>query len=141
VTNTVRLVSDAGATLVQFTDDATQAILTGLDLGFPAVREATTPLSGQDGEFDVTQLVGSRAITAEVAFLPNQAAANLDTLRGLMHPGRRYWLNVQMDGWPAERMSECAGRRSRRPQRRFRGLRNSAGRLRRRSGRTPSFRR
>jgi hypothetical protein len=68
------------------------------------VRAATTPLSGQDGEYDVTQLVGARAITAELTLPPIGNSLLIDTIRGLMHPGRRYTLRVQMDGWASERM-------------------------------------
>ena len=110
MTNTARLVDDAGGTILTLGDESLGTTLRTLDLGFPTVREQMTPLSGQDGELDNTQLLGSRGITAEVAFQDTATAgAALDTLRGLMHPGRRYWLRVLMDGWSAERMVRVRG--------------------------------
>jgi hypothetical protein len=110
VANTARLVDDAGNTIVTLGNDALGTNLKSVNLGFPSFREATTPLSGQDGEYDVTQLVGSRAVTAEVEFTDTvSASVGIDLLGGLLHPGRRYWLYVQMDGWARERMIRVRG--------------------------------
>jgi hypothetical protein len=57
-----------------------------------------------DGEDDVTTYTGSRAVVAEVTLPATGVGAVMDTIRGLMHPGRRYWLYVGRDDWPAERM-------------------------------------
>lgn len=109
MTRSARLVDDSGATLFVLDSDTLPGsyVLTALDLGFPTAREATSPLSGQDGELDVTQYVGGRAITGEVALVTDDGS--IDTLRGLMHPGRRMWLHVQKDAWSQERRIRVRG--------------------------------
>lgn len=104
--SSVRLVDDTGVT--QITLD-TDPILTTLDLGYPTVRESTVNSSGMDGEDDLTQYTGGRAIVAEVAFASDSALQQMDAVRGLMHPGRRYWLHVLRDGWAAERRIRVRG--------------------------------
>jgi hypothetical protein len=116
VTRSASLVDDSGNVLLSLDADGLDGssaalVLTALDLGFPAVRENSTALSGMSGELDVTQYMGGRAITAEVGFAsPSSSIGPLqDTIRGLMHPGRRYWLYVQLDGWSAPRMIRVRG--------------------------------
>lgn len=107
------LVDDSGNVLLTLDSDSMDGslVLTSLDLGYPSPREASTVLSGQDGENDVTTYTGGRAITAEVGFVtPSDTIGSLqDTVRGLMHPGRRYWLYVQQDGWSGQRMIRVRG--------------------------------
>lgn len=101
---------DSGNTLLTLDDSPDVGlILTSVDLGYATVRESMTPLSGQDGELDLTQYTGGRAITAEVGFPVTATGPLIDTVRGLMHPGRRMWLQVQMDDWTAERRIKVRG--------------------------------
>jgi hypothetical protein len=104
-----RLVDDSGNVLLNMDRDLTGLVLNTIDLGFPAVREATSNLSGQDGELDLTQLTGGRAITAEVTLPVSGVGPLMDTVRGLMHPGRRMWLYVHRDDWSADRMIRVRG--------------------------------
>lgn len=116
MTRSASLVDDSGNVLLSLDADGADGttaplVLTALDLGYPSVRENSAPLSGMSGELDVTQYMGGRAITAEIGFrTPSSSIGSLqDTIRGLMHPGRRYWLYAQMDGWPAPRMIRVRG--------------------------------
>lgn len=104
-----RLVDDFGNVLLTIDRNTTGLMLKQIDLGFPTVREATSNLSGMSGELDVTQYTGGRAITAEV-WLPQSGVGPLmDTVRGLMHPGRRMWLQVWRDDWGVYRRIRVRG--------------------------------
>lgn len=112
MTRSARLVDDSGNTLIVLDSDTIGAdvapyVLTSLDFGTPDVRDAVTTLSGQDGTNDVTQYAGARAVTAELGILVDDGS--LDTLRGLLHPGRRYWLYAQKPSWPQERRIRVRG--------------------------------
>jgi hypothetical protein len=104
-----RLVDDSGTTLLTMDRDLTGLILNTIDLGTPTVRENTTPLSGQSGELDLTRYTGGRAITAEVTLPVSGVGPLMDTVRGLMHPGRRMWLYVHRDDWSADRRIRVRG--------------------------------
>lgn len=104
-----QLVDDAGTVLLNMDRDMTGLILNTIDLGYPTVREATSNLSGQDGELDVTQFTGGRAITAEVTLPVSGIGPLMDTVRGLMHPGRRMWLYVWRDDWGVSRRIRVRG--------------------------------
>jgi hypothetical protein len=103
------LVDDSGNTLLTMDRDTSGLVLNAIDLGYPTVREATTALAGQDGELDLTQFTGGRAITAEVTLPVTGVGPLMDTVRGLMHPGRRMWLHVHRDDWGADRMIRVRG--------------------------------
>lgn len=103
------LVDDNGNVLLTIDRNSAALTLKQLDLGYPTVREATSDLSGMSGENDVTQFMGGRAITAEV-WLPQTGVGPLmDTVRGLMHPGRRMWLYVWRDDWGVSRRIRVRG--------------------------------
>lgn len=103
------LVDDAGNTLLTMDRSTAGLVLNEIDLGYPTPREAATVLSGQDGDNDVTLYSGSRAITAVVTLPPSGVGSLMDTVNGLMHPGRRYWLYVWRDDWAAFRMIRVRG--------------------------------
>lgn len=108
----VRLVNDAGDDLLVFDGDAVtnlNPVLRNFDPGYPAVRDVTTAVPGQDGETDTTLHMGSRAITAEVLLGMSGVVPVADRIRSLMHPGLRMWLHVRMDDWPDERRIRVRG--------------------------------
>ncbi len=105
-----RLVDDGGETLLSMGMGYADVALSQIDLGFPDARESSTPLSGQDGAWDTTSLVGGRGITAEVTVHePGTVGASQDVLRALMHPRRRMWLYVSRDDWAADRRIRVRG--------------------------------
>ena len=105
MTVTLRIVDDTGTEQLSMGPFASYTLLLNtLDLGYPAVREVSMSSSGMDGEDDVTTYTGSRAVVAEVTLPETGVGSVMDTIRGLMHPGRRYWLYVGRDDWSAERM-------------------------------------
>lgn len=105
-----RLVSLDGTELLRFSNVDSYR-LSRLDLGFPEVRESSTPMPGRDGEYDTTAYHGASAVTME-ASIPDGVTSKevlLDRLRGYSHPGFRAYLHVSSDGWPVERRTLVRG--------------------------------
>jgi hypothetical protein len=103
---TLRVVTQDGAELlnVAATGSSSLICLNNVDLGYPQVREVTTPISGSHGTTDTSQWFGSRLVTTQFT-LPERPLTDLahDQLAGLMAPGLRLWLYVQRPDWATER--------------------------------------
>lgn len=102
---TARLVDANGNQLLSLNGNGItdfSPMLRSIDLGYASPRDVVTPSAAMDGDDDLTTNTASRGITAEV-MIPVEGLAIADTIRALMHPGRRMWLYVQMPDWATER--------------------------------------
>ncbi len=95
--------SGDGPELLRLTRDVEGYFLDYVDLGFPEIRDVTSPGVGRDGEDDDTRFVGARAVIAEMTLLQESPLPALDALQAVMHPRLRTWLYLQQQGWTAER--------------------------------------
>ena len=78
-------------------------ILQGVTAPFPAVRAVTAGRVDADGETDLTNHFGARAVSVALRVYDGAQQALLDELASYLHPAKRPYLVVDDDEWGQER--------------------------------------
>lgn len=100
----VRLVDGDDALQLMPHDPAVGLWLTGLDVGFPDVRDQVDEAVDADGTTDRTIRHGAKAVTLELVAPAPGAAVAVTRLRRWLHPARRPWLHYTPEGEPPQRI-------------------------------------
>lgn len=100
----VRLVDGADVLQLMPHDEEVGLWLTGLDVGFPDVRDQVDDRIDGDGTTDRTIWHGAKAVTLELVAPDPGAAAAVTRLRRWLHPARRPWLHFTPEGEPPQRI-------------------------------------